>query len=939
MFSANKGLILVMLTVILVGCSSAGNPAEPEIPDIDQSTPGMTGNAVSYEGNHYLWVYSEVSIDPETLEYEIIPERLASDHWNVINFLEVSPCSDCFGITGIAPSGTGTLLIDVELTHPYSIDNLTGFDVRGIAMFNGTHTFPEAWLIVPDASMGDGQVVNPDGYTTLYTPDTAGSGPGGLQGYIPGNLATPTTPDATLNAYKRFNSDYPSNTRNALYAGDIVTVQYEVDMPDSGWTFGYAVDASWAPAETLPIIDPMTDFGPEANCPEPYKLNYFLADIGAGMTIAGGTVKLSVFVYDWQGMDTHGVPVIECPGIFFGTKEMAFITEGDGFAQYDIYIENNVNAEPGDYWTLISVEDNDNATSPEWLDLTAYRILILTVHETDPVAIAACDKMSVLTDVDVNFMDDGSYDPDGGDLVTYEWDWENDGTFDETGTDVSHSWGTAGTYQVQLRVTDDESDTDTLDIPLEIKVVDNAGWVRTWGGEEPSDRAYPKCVAMDSDDNIYVGGYFTNVGDFDPTTGTDYRISNGYYDCYISKFDFAGNRVWTITFGGLDNCNMYGLDTDQMGNIYVTGSFYGDVDLDPDPYAVDTYTSVGLRDCYIASFDPSGNLLWSGAWGSAADDSSQAVAVDYNGYSCVTGYIRGTADLDPGPGDDTFITTNDAIFISRFSPSGSYEWGHGFGNAFSNRGDGCATDNQGAVYFTGNYDGTVDFDPGPGTAEFTSVATGDGFICKLNSTGEYQWTSSWGGTHYDSGRAVIVSESGSVYVTGNFINVVDFDPDPVDEDLWYSAFFAYCDVFVSRFDTNGNWDWTGCWGAHDDDYGYGLAVDDSDNVFIAGCFWDGTADFDPGAGTENVTTTGVAPDGFVNSLETDESFRWVQTWGTLTGEVLCNDVAIDSQGNIFVVGEFNDNVDFDPGPGIELITSYGGSDAFLIKLMPNGLWE
>lgn len=74
---------------------------------------------------------------------------------------------------------------------------------------------------------------------------------------------------------------------------------------------------------------------------------------------------------------------------------------------------------------------------------------------------------------DINFTDGGSYDPDGGSIIEYEWDWDNDGNWDESGEDVWHSWDTPGTYLVNFRVTDDEMESSELDDPLEV-VIENA---------------------------------------------------------------------------------------------------------------------------------------------------------------------------------------------------------------------------------------------------------------------------------------------------------------------------------------------------------------------------------------------------------------------------------------------------------------------------------
>jgi hypothetical protein len=191
----------------------------------------------------------------------------------------------------------------VELTHPFGVPNLTGFDVRGIAIFDASHAFPATALTLSDRDLGDGQILNADGYTTLYNMTTAGSGPKGFQGYIEGDLATHQVPNGLLDAYKRYITDDPSNTRNAFFAGDSIELTYEVDMPDGPFVFGYAVDACWEPPVTKPVTDPMTDFGPEANCPEPWFIDVDVEPLGPGLTEMGGEVRMIIDVYELPGID------------------------------------------------------------------------------------------------------------------------------------------------------------------------------------------------------------------------------------------------------------------------------------------------------------------------------------------------------------------------------------------------------------------------------------------------------------------------------------------------------------------------------------------------------------------------------------------------------------------------------------------------------------
>jgi len=372
-------LVAVLAVAIIGSCSGVENPVSGETgsPKDQPSLISYSSAGDSGHGHHLLAFYN-VTVD-ENFKVTARPVRQPQKHWNVLKFLEQGPCYDCVKITGVTPSGNGTMLVSVELDHPFPTSALTGFDVRGICIFGGNHNFPTSGLVTSNRYSGEGELVNPDGFSTLYNINTEGSGPGGLEGYLHGKFAAPVEPNSTLNGYKRYISEDPGNTRNIFKAGESISVTYEIDMPDAPFGFGYAVDASWAKSTVLPVNDPITDFPPEANCDEPWKI------IVSGDPIdQTGQTELTIDVYDWQSSDSHGLPVVECPELFDGEVTAVFDSVQTGFTRYTAAVQNLKTAIAGKYKCLISVEDNANAGSPVWLDLTAYQLFNIEVIPVQP---------------------------------------------------------------------------------------------------------------------------------------------------------------------------------------------------------------------------------------------------------------------------------------------------------------------------------------------------------------------------------------------------------------------------------------------------------------------------------------------------------------------------------------------------------------------------
>jgi hypothetical protein len=92
---------------------------------------------------------------------------------------------------------------------------------------------------------------------------------------------------------------------------------------------------------------------------------------------------------------------------------------------------------------------------------------------------------------------------------------------------------------------------------------------------------------------------------------------------------------------------------------------------------------------------------------------------------------------------------------------------------------GLAVDAAGAVYASGSFSGTIDFDPGAGVASLPSAGGTDAYAVKLDAAGNYAWAGAFGGAGNDIAYGIAVDGSGGVYVAGWYQGAADFDPDPV----------------------------------------------------------------------------------------------------------------------------------------------------------------
>lgn len=259
-----------------------------------------------------------------------------------------------------------------------------------------------------------------------------------------------------------------------------------------------------------------------------------------------------------------------------------------------------------------------------------------------------------------------------------------------------------------------------------------------------------------------------------------------------------------------------------------------------------------------------------------------------------------------------------------------FAWAKNMGGSDWDSGGDIAVDPIGNVYTTGFFRNTADFDPGAGTLNLTSAGRIDIFITKQDQDGNLLWAVSLGSTDFDRGFGIAVDGDGNVYSTGYFLGTVDFDPGTGTVNLSSSQ----SGIYILKLDTNGNFIWAKSIGASGSNYGRAIAVDNTQNVYVAGEF-KFTVDFDPGPGVSNLTQTGSNGDVFILKLDAAGDFEWAKSHGGTSDDV-ARSIKADAVGNVYTTGGFYGTVDFDPGVGVFNLTSSGSSEGFISKLDING---
>lgn len=457
-------------------------------------------------------------------------------------------------------------------------------------------------------------------------------------------------------------------------------------------------------------------------------------------------------------------------------------------------------------------------------------------------------------------------------------------------------------------------------------------WAKQIGGLNSESAT---SVKIDASGNVYTLGNFNGVTDFDPGPASYTLSYYGSTDIFLTKFDSLGNFIWAKVIGGINDEAGNDLFLDG-GNIFITGTYQTGIDFDP---GSGTYTlsSGSGQNAFVLNLDNSGNFMWVSSLGSSSVTVGKALSVDIAGNIYVTGTFTGiNSDFDPGVSTFTMSSSGvQDVFISKLNSSGGFIWAKKIGGTSVDSPNSIFVDASSNVHVIGNFQSSfIDLDPGIGT--FTASASSgfdEIFIIKLNTTGVFQWGKQIGGNSYDLGLSISVDASGNVYALGNFYDTADMDPGPGTFTLTPGA-PGFADIFISKFDVNGNFSWAKQFGGVSGEMGFALTLDFFGNIYFTGNF-NGSPDFDPGLGVFNLTSTGSPGnyDIFTAKVDNSGNFVWAKSMGGASIETGFA-IAVSPTGyNVLTAGNFySSNTDFDPGIPTYTLSAIGNSDAFICRL-------
>jgi hypothetical protein len=315
---------------------------------------------------------------------------------------------------------------------------------------------------------------------------------------------------------------------------------------------------------------------------------------------------------------------------------------------------------------------------------------------------------------------------------------------------------------------------------------------------------------------------------------------------------------------------------------------------------------------------------WLNGVGGAGNDEALDITPDGQGGFILTGFYSYGVDFD-----GTLLNSEGQIdaFVARTNAQGDVTWVKQFGGTGSDVAYANDLDANGNIFVSGYFSGTMTVD---GTTVTSNSASQDVFLAKLDPVGDLLWIKTFGGNDHDFVYDLALDQLGNAIITGNFKGTVTIGTNTYNSIVDPDENEPSYDIFVVKYDTNGNVLWSKHGAAIRDDRGTGLAVNANNEIALIGQFSD-TLTF------SNMYVNQVYNTGFVMLLDANGDELWMKKMSA--SMCIPYDIVFHQDSLLYVTGDFTGQLAVFTNPLTTTTSSYQNK-IFLMKMNSQGnlLW-
>jgi len=487
---------------------------------------------------------------------------------------------------------------------------------------------------------------------------------------------------------------------------------------------------------------------------------------------------------------------------------------------------------------------------------------------------------------------------------------------------IPYSYLTDGT-PVEIAYSQNEENIISFKIPSYSKdqalVIDPVP-VLTWGtyiGGNSNDQG--RSVAADVWKNLYVTGE-TASGSAIATSGAFQTTLNGSLDAYLAKFDFSGAVQWITYFGGSGNEKGQGLSVSPEGNVYLIGETSSNSGIATSGVHQTSYGG-GSMDALFLKFGPSGDRIWATYYGGSGTDFGYGVCIGKTGNLYLAGNGTSTSGIATSGTHQTSRSTGYDLFLARFDTTGSRQWGTYMGGNGVDLLHDLTLDVNGNPIITGETSSTTNM-ASSGAFQTSNSGAYDGVVAKFTPSGSRSWSTYYGGSNYDVCYGATADSFGNIYFTGETQSTSGIS----SSGSYQENHGGMIDAFLVKFDSSGSRTWGTYYGGMDEDYGYGIAIDEWQNIHFTGWSMSDADVATPGAWQDSLLAHDITVAKFSNSGSL--------LWGTYYGgnnQEHGYDLVYISPADVFITGRVTSTNNMSTSGAYQTSHGGGGNDSYLSR--------
>ncbi len=392
----------------------------------------------------------------------------------------------------------------------------------------------------------------------------------------------------------------------------------------------------------------------------------------------------------------------------------------------------------------------------------------------------------------------------------------------------------------------------------------------------------------------------TNDGGFLLTGWTDSQISGnktpaylgGLNDFWVVKVNSNWDIQWQKSFGGNGNDLLLTSSNTTDGGALLGG--WSDSSVSGNK----TTNNNGDKDIWVVKIDGNGNKVWDSNFGGTGIDYLKSITTTTDGGALLLGYTSSNISGNK----NTSSYGNGDLWVIKINSQGAKVWEKTYGgNGYDEPGM-VKTFTDGSILVTGL---SQSFASGNKTSG--NNGSYDGWVLKLNSTGDKVWERNYGGVGNETVRSTSILNDGSILI-GGVTGTTTSGQISLDSDIW-----------LVKLNTNGNIIWESRLGGTGNESLQAFIVNNENNIFVSG-----------------YSTSNISRDKSSNSfgdydywvLKVDQNGK--KKYDITVGGSSYDDpatIVLNSLGEIFIGGKSDSGI-----TGNKTAPNYGQKDFWIVKL-------